>query len=94
MPDVLVRRVSKRALDALKKQAERHGRSLQEELRLEIEGMAERAGFDFYEHARKLRDELLALGGEYSDSTTVIRRDRERDQIRGRRQRRGKVVRP
>ncbi len=78
MPNVLIRDVPKKTLDALKKRAAQRGRSLQQELRLTLDELAREQTFDYVEHARRIRERLLERGGTFTDSTEIIRRDRER----------------
>lgn len=77
MPDVLVRKVPKKTLDALKRRAARAGRSLQQELRLALLRMGEETRGDYVERARQMREELLKRGRAWSDSAEIIRRARQ-----------------
>jgi len=78
MPNVLIRNVPRKTLDALKKRAAQRGRSLQQELRLTLEELAHHETFDYVEHARRIRERLLERAGSFTDSTEIIRRDRQR----------------
>jgi plasmid stability protein len=72
MPDLLLRDVPEHMIDALKRQAALHGRSIEAEHRLILEG-ALRAGF--WERAAALREETR--GRISTDSTKLIRQDRD-----------------
>jgi len=78
MPHVLIRNVPKRTLDALKKKAAQHGRSLQQELRLAVERVAAEHDFDYAEYARRMRERIASYAPHQSDSTELIRQDRRR----------------
>jgi len=78
MPDVLVRNVSRKALEALRKLAAEQGRSLQQQLRLIIEREGERASFDYVGAARRLRERIARYAPCQPDSAELVRRDRER----------------
>jgi plasmid stability protein len=79
MPDVLVRGVPQVTLDALKARAAEQQRSLQQELLRILEGAAqEAAGRDPAAVAAAVRARLARPGRRFSDSTPVIREDRER----------------
>jgi len=80
MPDVLIRDVPKRVLDELKKQAKRRGRSLQQELR---DILQERTDYqermrDFARQATEIRERIARYAPVQTDSTKLIREDRER----------------
>ncbi len=78
MPDLLIRNVPKKTIDRLKKLAASRGRSLQQETRRAIEQFAEAEDFSYFEKAARLREELIARGTAYKDSTETIRQDRRR----------------
>jgi plasmid stability protein len=74
MPDVLVRGLSPEAVDRLKAQAKRKGRSLQAEVK------------DILEHAASIPDDIpegikrvraMLRGKRFSDSTLLIRETRD-----------------
>ena len=77
MSTILIRDVSASAVKALKKRARKHNRSLQAELKEIIEQSACLDRVDFLEQARRLREELMQRGA-HSDSTNLIREDRQR----------------
>ena len=78
MPDVLVRNVPQSALDALKRRAAEHRRSLQQELLGIVEDAAspspQRSPAQI---AIAIRERLARSGRTFTDSTPLIRADRE-----------------
>jgi len=76
MPDMLIRGLSEETIKRFKARAKRNGRSLQSEAKMLIEDAArsERIA-EVLDRARQWRD---TLGGDYEDSTELIREDRER----------------
>ncbi len=78
MADILVRNVPPEIVDILKRKAARHRRSLQQELLLVLEEAATRERIDPVEAAARVREQLAGYGRKFSDSTALIREDRER----------------
>lgn len=78
MPDVLIRDVPERVLDALKARAERVGWTLDEELLAALVRGIDWRSQGFAERARRIREELAQRRQDWSDSTALIREDRER----------------
>lgn len=79
MPDVLVRNVPQSILDALKRRAARHRRSLQQEMRDILDTAAREAVRpDPAGVAEAIRAKLAQRGRTYSDSVPLIREDRDR----------------
>jgi plasmid stability protein len=78
MPDVLIRDLPKKTLEALKQRAARHGRSLQQELKVTLVRLGEEPDFDYVEHVRMLRERIESYAPQQSDSTLLIREDRGR----------------
>ena len=76
MAQVLVRDLDEAIVEALKRRAKRHGRSLEAELRLILERSA---GADMLE-ARKVAERIRAelSGRAHSDSAHLVAEDRER----------------
>lgn len=76
MPDILVRDLTSETIERLKARAQRHGRSLQGEVKLILEG----AAILSMEEARAVSDQWhrRLAGREYRDSADTIREDRER----------------
>lgn len=75
MPDVLVRDLSNRAIERLKKRARGHERSLQGELKTILENSARLDPEAALAEAARIR--ALFVGRELSDSTEIIRRSRK-----------------
>ena len=78
MPDVLVRNLDEETVNGLKMRAKRKGRSLQAELRVILTDAAE----DRRERAIQAMEEIQArfAGRRFSDSSELIREDRENDE--------------
>jgi plasmid stability protein len=77
MPNVLIRNVPQEFLDQIKAQAAMNGRSLQQELWLAVRQMALRRHPDAYERAEAFKAKQRAEGRTFSDSTELIREDRD-----------------
>lgn len=77
MPDILVRRVPAPIVNALKRRAARHRRSLQREV---VDILATAAGAERTpaQIAARIRARLRGTGRIFADSTPLIREDRER----------------
>ena len=78
MPDVLVRDVSEETLSRLKKQAEAHRRSLQQELLAILEQAVTLSPAETLRHARPVRKQLAESGRRFRDSVPLIRAEREK----------------
>jgi plasmid stability protein len=78
MPDILIRGVPSGVVESLKRKAARGGRSLQQELRFTLERIAVEDTIDLAEAAERVRRRLTAKHGPFSDSTPLIREDRDR----------------
>ena len=78
MPDILIRGVAEEAIEELRAGAKRSGRSLQSELKtiLEAEAESRRKRRDFIEMAADLAERI---GPQRTDSTDLIREDRDTD---------------
>jgi antitoxin FitA len=76
MPQLLVRDVDPAVVQRLKARAERHGRSLEAELRLILQEAAARDMGDANAVLERVREMLS--GREFSDSAELIREDRDR----------------
>ncbi len=79
MANLLIRNVSPKTVEALKKRARAQRRSLQQELSSLLEksiyhGDHNRA----LDIAEKIKNKLAASGRNFSDSTDMIREDRDR----------------
>jgi plasmid stability protein len=74
--DVLIEDVSEATIALLRRRAERHGRTLEEEVRQIIEASA---NGDFKEDRVGVEEMRAMLGGRrFSDSAELIREDRDR----------------
>ncbi|MCJ7806999.1 MAG: Arc family DNA-binding protein [Clostridia bacterium] len=78
MADILVRDVPREVLDTLKKRAAKNRRSLQQELLLVLEDAAGKEIIQAAKAADMIRERLAAYGRSFSDSTGLVREDRER----------------
>lgn len=79
MPDILVRSLSEQTIGALKRRAERHKRSLQQEVHSILEESAEEyEATDAVQIAEAIRANLARRGRAFVDSARLIREDRER----------------
>lgn len=76
MSEVLVRDLSPATIQKLKKRAQRHGRSLQAELKSILEGAAPLSMEEFWVVADSIRGSLK--GRRHSDSVKLLREDRNR----------------
>ena len=77
MAQVLVRQLDDRLVERLKKRAKDHGRSLQSE----VKSILEEAATDYevaWKRIAKLKKTLNRAGRTFSDSTTLIREERDR----------------
>ncbi|MGD8277852.1 MAG: hypothetical protein PVH00_07490 [Gemmatimonadota bacterium] len=75
MGQILIRGISEDVMKAFKERAKRHGRSQEQEARMLIEEAArESESWErFAEYAQRMRDELRRRGGDWGDSTEIIR---------------------
>lgn len=78
MPDILIRDLPAEVVESLKARAERSKRSLQQELRLALERLAEETTIDPAKLAERIRERLEGKYGGFEDSTKAIRKDRAR----------------
>lgn len=78
MADLLVREVPAEILASLKKRANDNKRSMQQELLLILEEAVLKDQILAAEAAAVVRERLAGYGSSYSDSTAMIREDRER----------------
>ena len=77
MPDLLIRGVSEDTLRKLKKMAADNKRSLQQELLLVIENIAADEKYAKADYASVVRERIQAYGNEHTDSTILIRSERD-----------------
>jgi plasmid stability protein len=76
MAQVLVRNLDDQVVAALRRKAELHGHSLEQELRLTLTAAARLTPEERVALARRIRS-LTPTGVEQSDSTELIRQDRD-----------------
>ncbi len=76
MAQVVVRNVDDEAIARLKNRASRKGHSLEQELRLVIVAASREDYQDFWTEAARIKESLR--GRAHSDSTGLIREDRDR----------------
>ena len=77
MAQVLVRQLDDKLVERLKKRAKEHGRSLQSE----VKNILEEAAPDYegaWKRIAKLKKTLKQAGRTFSDSTPLIREERDR----------------
>lgn len=78
MPNVLVRDIPEEALERLKRLAKNHKRSLQQELKDIIVNWSKQFSVDISKRAAKIRERLKEKKITFSDSSELIREDRNR----------------
>jgi plasmid stability protein len=78
MADVRVRKLNEWVVDWFRAQAERHGRSLEGELREALTEAGLRSKREFGAELRADLTQLEAKYGQFTDSSTLIREDRDR----------------
>jgi len=76
MPQLLIRNLETETIERLKKQAKRHNRSLQGEVKSILEQSAKMTMEEARERAMKIRESFGKK--RFSDSAELIREDRER----------------
>jgi plasmid stability protein len=76
--NVLIRDLDEQTVNELKKRAETGNRSLQAELKAIIEEAAARNWQRTWAAADNIFEELRATGRKFSDTTELLREDRER----------------
>lgn len=77
MAQVLVRNLTDNVVARLKKRAKTQGRSLQAEVKTILEEAAKDVPEDFWKEADRIREQLKRSGRKFSDSTSLIREDRD-----------------
>ena len=78
MASVLIRDIPDEVVAQLKSTAKRNKRSLQKELRAELENSVIRSSPDVFRKASKIRNSLRKRGIRFSDSARILRTDRGR----------------
>jgi len=77
MAQLLVRDIPAETVAELKRRAKKNGRSAEAEHRAILEEALKPKNEDFWKRAEKLRNELAESGRTFSDSTELIRQDRD-----------------
>ncbi|HEY1961401.1 MAG TPA: hypothetical protein VGG69_03195 [Rhizomicrobium sp.] len=77
MAQLLVREIPDTLVSELKKRAKKHGRSAEAEHRAILEAALKPPADDFWKEADRIRNELRESGRTFTDSTELIRRDRD-----------------
>jgi plasmid stability protein len=77
MAQLLVRDISDKLVSALKKRAKQNGRSAEAEHRAILHEVLTPQKDDFWKEVDRLRAELEESGRTFSDSTEILRRDRD-----------------
>ena len=77
MSDILIRGLDPQAVKRLKNRAKRHGRSLQKEVKLALERIAQQADTEEIRDMFKYWDKRFK-GRKFSGSVEMIREDRQR----------------
>jgi plasmid stability protein len=78
MPNILVRDLDKKTIDKLKRRAERHNTSLQAEAKTILEESSRMDWEEFKKRADAFREKMIKSGRTFSDTTDMVREDRER----------------
>ena len=78
MAQVLVRNLDEKIVRQLKKRARQRGRSLQAEVKIILEEAAQLDHAAFWKAADSIRESLKQTGRKFSDSTELVREDRDR----------------
>ncbi len=76
MAQVLVRNLDEQVVAALRRKAELHGRSLEQELRIALTAAARLTPEERVALARRIRD-MTPANVQQTDSTDLVRRDRD-----------------
>ncbi|HEY5336684.1 MAG TPA: Arc family DNA-binding protein [Rhizomicrobium sp.] len=77
MAQLLVRDLSEETVAALKKRAKEHGRSAEAEHRAILEDVLKQKKDDFWKEVDRAFQELKESGRTFSDSTEMVRQDRD-----------------
>jgi plasmid stability protein len=78
MPQLLVRNLQEETVESLKQRAKANHRSLQAELALILENAATVQPASFWQSTAKIREQLAQSKKSFSDSTELVRKDRDR----------------
>lgn len=77
MPQILVRNLEEETVSLLKERAQLNRRSLQSEVQIILEKAARVTDGAFWDQAARIRTHLKYQPGEFSDSTNMVREDRD-----------------
>lgn len=78
MPQLLIRNLEDETVERLKTRAKVNHRSLQAEVQLILEQAAKIQPNDFWKDAEQMRSRLTATDKTFSDSSELLREDRDR----------------
>lgn len=78
MANVLIRNIPDEIVTRLKKMAQEHNRSLQQELRVVLENTVTRSSAEIFQKASELRKKLRKKAIHFTDSARLLREDRAR----------------
>ena len=78
MPQLLVRNLQEETVESLKQIAKANHRSLQAEVALILENAAKVQSTSFWKNTAKIREQLAQSKKSFSDSTELVREDRDR----------------
>ena len=78
MGNVLIRNIPDEIITRLKRMAEEHNRSLQQELRFVLENTVTRSSKEVFQKATQIRKKLRRKAIPFTDSTRLLREDRAR----------------
>ena len=78
MPQLLVRNLQEETVESLKQIAKANHRSLQAEVALILENAAKVQPTSFWKNTAKIREQLAQSKKSFSDSTELVREDRDR----------------
>ena len=78
MSQLLVRNLQEKVVENLKQRAKLNHRSLQAEVALILENAAKVQPANFWNNANKIRKQLAQSKQSFSDSTELVREDRDK----------------
>lgn len=78
MAQILVRDLDRGVVERLKKRADQNGRSLQAEVKMILEQVAQIDYDEAWERIERFREKMRLSGRAFSDSAELIREDRDR----------------
>jgi len=78
MAQLLIRNLDETTITNLKQKAQRNHRSMQAEAQRILENATQVEPTQFWKGAEEIRKRLESAGGTFSDSTEMVREDRDR----------------